>query len=272
VGLWPVEVDSNQLEVALLNLAINARDAMPEGGKLTIEASNVLLDRKYCEPNPEVTPGQYVMLSVSDTGVGMSKDALKRAFEPFFTTKEIGHGTGLGLSQVYGFVRQSAGHVRIYSEIGQGTTVKIYLPRFFGASEDVQLVNEELCQGENGERVLIVEDDDDVRTYLIDVVRSLGYGVSAAASARLALGLLGQEDKRVNLLLTDVVMPEMNGRELANNALKLRPDLKVLYMTGYSHNALIHHGRLDPHLDVLQKPVSQTELATRMRDALDRRS
>jgi PAS domain S-box-containing protein len=272
-GLWTVEVDSNQLEVALLNLAINARDAMSGGGKLTIEASNVVLDREYCQANPEITPGQYVMISVSDTGTGMSKDVLKRAFEPFFTTKELGHGTGLGLSQVYGFVKQSAGQIRIYSEVDQGTTVKIYLPRFFGAGQDEQLIDGDLLgQGENGETILIVEDDDDVRAYLIDVVRSLGYGASAVGSAKLALDLLGQQDKPVNLLLTDVVMPEMNGRELAINAHKLRPNLKVLYMTGYSRNAVTHHGRLDPHLDVLQKPISQTELATRIREALDRQN
>jgi CheY-like chemotaxis protein len=272
-GLWTVEVDTNQLEGALLNLAINARDAMPGGGKLTIEASNVILDREYCQSNPEITPGQYVMISVSDTGTGMTKDVLNRAFEPFYTTKELGHGTGLGLSQVYGFVKQSAGHVRIYSEVGHGTTIKIYLPRFFGADENGQLIDEELIgQSENGETILIVEDDDDVRAYLIDLVRSLGYGVSAAASAKLALDLLPPGGKQFSLLLTDVVMPGMNGRELAIEALKLRPDMKVLYMTGYSRNAVTHHGRLDPHLDVLQKPVSQTEMASRIREALDRRN
>lgn len=272
-GLWAVEVDTNQLEVALLNLAINARDAMPGGGKLTIEASNTILDREYCQSNPEITPGQYVMISISDSGTGMSKDVLTRAFEPFFTTKELGHGTGLGLSQVYGFVKQSAGHIRIYSEVNQGTTIKIYLPRFFGTDEAGQLVDEELLgQSENGETILIVEDDDDVRAYLTDLVRSLGYGVSAAANAKLALDLLGQQNNRFSLLLTDVVMPEMNGRELAIDASKLRPDLKVLYMTGYSRNAVTHHGRLDPHLDVLQKPISQNELASRIREALDRRS
>jgi PAS domain S-box-containing protein len=272
-GLWTVEIDSNQLEVALLNLAINARDAMPKGGKLTLEAANAILDREYCQSNPEVTPGQYVMLSVSDTGAGMSKDVLARAFEPFFTTKEMGHGTGLGLSQVYGFVKQSGGHLKIYSEVDQGTTVKIYLPRHFGIDEDDQLVDGELLgQGENGENILIVEDDDDVRAYLTDVVRSLGYGVLNAANGKLALELLSRTKSPIALMLTDVVMPGMTGRELADSAIKQRPDLKVLYMTGYSRNAITHHGRLDPRLDVLQKPITQNELATRIRDALDERN
>jgi PAS domain S-box-containing protein len=223
-GLWTVEVDSNQLDIALLNLAINARDAMPSGGKLTIEAANAILDREYCQSNPEVSPGQYVMLSVSDTGAGMTKDVLSRAFEPFFTTKELGHGTGLGLSQVYGFVKQSSGHIKIYSEVGQGTTVKIYLPRFFGTNEVNQLVDGDLLgQGEDGETILIVEDDDDVRAYLTDVVRSLGYGVAAASNGQLALDLLGQAKTRIDLMLTDVVMPGMNGRELANSGLEILP-------------------------------------------------
>jgi len=272
-GLWIVEVDANQLEIALLNLAINARDAMPGGGRLTIEAANAVLDREYCQVNPEVAPGQYAMLSVSDTGTGMNKEVLGRAFEPFFTTKELGHGTGLGLSQVYGFVKQSGGHIKIYSEVGQGTTVKIYLPRFFGTDEADQLIEGELLgQGENGETILIVEDDDDVRAYLTDVVRSLGYGVAAAPNGKLALDLLGRNNTRIDLMLTDVVMPGMNGRELANRATDLRPDLKVLFMTGHSRNAVSHHGPLDPHLDVIQKPSTQSDLAARIRDALDNKN
>jgi PAS domain S-box-containing protein len=270
-GLWTAEVDYNQLEVALLNLALNSRDAMPKGGKLTIEAANAILDHEYCRSNPEVSPGQYVLLSVSDTGEGMSKDVLNRAFEPFFTTKESGQGTGLGLSQVYGFVKQSGGHIKIYSEVGQGTTVKIYLPRFFGSKHDDEIADEALLGvGENGETVLIVEDDDDLRGYLADVVHSLGYGVAIASNANVALDLLNQPNVHFDLMLTDVVMPEMNGRELAENANKVRPDLKVIYMTGYSRNAVTHHGRLDPHLDVLQKPITQSELATRIRESLDK--
>ena len=243
-GLWTVEVDADQLEVALLNLAINARDAMPTGGKLTVEAANAILDREYCKLNPEVSPGQYVMVSVSDTGCGMSKDAINRAFEPFFTTKEAGHGTGLGLSQVYGFVKQTGGHVRLYSEVGEGTTVKIYLPRFFGRDKDDQLIEGELLgQGEGGETILIVEDDYDVRAYLTDVLRGLGYGVVAASNGTIALDILARDNLRVDLMLTDVVMPGMTGRDLAREVAKLRPELRTVYMTGYSRNAVTHHGR-----------------------------
>jgi PAS domain S-box-containing protein len=271
-GLWTVEVDADQLEVALLNLAINARDAMPSGGKLTVEAANAILDREYCKMNLEVNPGQYVMLSVSDTGCGMNEETISRAFEPFYTTKEIGHGTGLGLSQVYGFVKQSGGHIRIYSEVGQGTTVKIYLPRFFGRDADDQLIEGELLgQGEGGETILVVEDDDDVRAYLTDALRGLDYGVITAPSGTLALGILARDNLRIDLMLTDVVMPGMTGRELAIKASRLRPKLPVIYMTGYSRNAVTHHGRLDPNLDVLHKPVTQSDLAMRIREALDKR-
>ena len=271
-GLWTVEVDSDQLEVALLNLAINARDAMPAGGKLTVEAANAILDREYCKMNLEVSPGQYVMVSVSDTGCGMTKETMSRVFEPFFTTKEIGHGTGLGLSQVYGFVKQSGGHIRIYSEVGQGTTVKIYLPRFFGRDAADHLIEGELLgQGEGGETILLVEDDGDVRAYLTDILRGLDYGVVAASNGTIALDILTRNDLRIDLMLTDVVMPGMNGRELARKASQLRPELRVIYMTGYSRNAVTHHGRLDPNLDVLQKPVTQSDLAMRIREVLDKR-
>jgi CheY-like chemotaxis protein len=271
-GLWTVEVDADQLEVALLNLAINARDAMPNGGKLTVEAANAILDREYCKMNLEVSPGQYVMISVSDTGSGMTKETVSRAFEPFFTTKEVGHGTGLGLSQVYGFVKQSGGHIRIYSEVGEGTTVKIYLRRFFGRDADDQLIEGELLgQGDGAETILVVEDDDDVRAYLTDVLRGLDYGVIAASNGKVALEILARNNLRVDLMLTDVVMPEMTGRELARKVSQLRPELRVLYMTGYSRNAVTHHGRLDPNLEVLQKPITQSDIATRIREALDKR-
>jgi PAS domain S-box-containing protein len=271
-GLWTVEVDADQLEVALLNLAINARDAMPGGGKLTVEAANAILDREYCKMNLEVSPGQYVMVSVSDTGCGMNTETVSRAFEPFFTTKEVGHGTGLGLSQVYGFVKQSGGHVRIYSEVGHGTTVKIYLPRFFGRDTADQLIEGELLgQGEGGETILVVEDDDDVRAYLTDVLRGLDYGVVAASNGTIALDILARDNLRIDLMLTDVVMPGMTGRELARKMETLRPELRVVYMTGYSRNAVTHHGRLDPNLEVLHKPITQSDLAMRIREVLDRR-
>jgi len=269
-GLWAVELDHNQLEVALVNLAINARDAMPLGGRLTIEAVNVVLDREYCRANPEISPGHFVAVCVSDTGTGMDKETLGRAFEPFFTTKEIGHGTGLGLSQVYGFVKQSGGHIKIYSEVGEGTTIKMYFPRFLGSGHDEQNFHEDIVEANDAaETILVVEDNGDLRAYLADVIHSLGYKVAVVGSPAAALDLLAQEHRRIDLLLTDVVMPEMNGRELARKAVQLRPALKVLYMTGYSENAVVHHGRLEPGLNVLQKPITQHELSSRIREILD---
>lgn len=271
-GLWTVELDPNQLENALLNLAINARDAMPSGGKLTIEGANVYADHDYHQANPEVAVGQHVCISVSDTGTGMSQEVAGRAFEPFFTTKEPGQGTGLGLSQVYGFVKQSGGHIKIYSEVGQGTTVRLYFPRMRGAP--VQDVGEELepvIAGEETEVILVVEDDTDLRAYISDLLSELNYKVLAAPNPTKALDILRSKTP-VDLLLTDVVMPGMTGRELVKDVLKSRPDLPVIYMTGYSRNAVVHQGRLDDGVDLLQKPFSQSELAARVRAALDRRN
>ncbi len=268
-GLWLVEADSAQLESALVNLSINARDAMPDGGKLTIEALNSVLDYDYCQRNPEVVPGQYVSLAVTDTGIGMPDDILAHAFEPFFTTKEIGQGTGLGLSQVYGFVKQSGGHVKIYSEVGQGTTVKIYLPRLLGESAAGDVEGSEPQTPGNRERILVVEDDQEVRTYLIEVLREWNYHVLSAANAPEAIALLARQDLAIDLLLTDVVLPGSTGRDVANQAKELRPGLKILFMSGYSRNAVVHHGRVDPGVHLLQKPISQTELARRLRELLD---
>jgi PAS domain S-box-containing protein len=271
-GLWQVEVDSNHLEAALVNLAINARDAMPGGGKLTLEAANVFVDEDYCRVNPELSPGQFVVICASDTGVGMAPDVLSRAFEPFFTTKEPGQGTGLGLSQVYGFVKQSGGHIKIYSEVGQGTTIKIYLPRLMRSAEETDdSVVEELAEGQADETILIVEDDNDVRAYLAEVLRGAGYRVLTAASAEPALKFVTEPNTRIDLLLTDIVMPGRNGRQLAEEAQRIRPGLPVLYMTGYSRNAVVHQGRLDHGVELLQKPIAQAELTTRVRDILDQR-
>jgi PAS domain S-box-containing protein len=269
-GIWMIEADPNQLESALVNLAINARDAMPHGGKLTIEASNVFADDDYVRLNPDLNEGQYVAICVSDTGTGMSKDIVSRAFEPFFTTKEAGHGTGLGLSQVYGFVKQSGGHVKIYSESGQGTTVKLYFPRFLQRSVEQEAADELPVAEGDSESILVVEDDPDVRAYLLEALRGLNYRVIPADNAQAALRILVDDGKRVDLLLTDVVMPGLNGRELGRRAEVLRPGLRVLYMTGYSRNAVVHHGRLEEGVDLLQKPVSQAQLASRVREALDR--
>ncbi len=270
--VWPVEVDTNQLENALLNLAINARDAMPEGGKLTIEAANTHLDSHYTARDAEVTPGQYVLICVSDTGSGMDDDTLAHAFEPFFTTKDVGRGTGLGLSMVYGFIRQSGGHVRIYSEIGHGTTVKIYLPRYLGSEgvTDTAPTTEIAPQGSVHETILVCEDNDDVRAYTVEVLRELGYRVIEASDGLSALAALDAEPARIDLLFTDVVLPRgMTGAVLAAEARAKRPDLRVLFTTGYARNAIVHHGRLDPGVQLLPKPFTYTDLAAKVRDMLD---
>jgi signal transduction histidine kinase/CheY-like chemotaxis protein len=271
-GLWAVEADETELESAIVNLAVNARDAMPDGGRLTIEASNMLLDEEYCRNHPDVRPGQFVLIAVSDTGHGIKADILARVFEPFFTTKDAGQGTGLGLSQVYGFVKQSGGHVTIYSEPGEGTTVKLYLPRYSpGAVIESAPANVGASVTSSGECVLLVEDDEDVRIYLTDALRELGFTVTSASNAKDAVRVLQNDGERVDLLLTDVVMPGMNGRELAEAAQLLRPNIKVLYMTGYSRNAIFHHGRLDAGVDLIQKPVTGELLAAKVRAVLDRR-
>jgi signal transduction histidine kinase/DNA-binding response OmpR family regulator len=268
--LWTAEVDQNQLESAMLNLAVNARDAMPEGGKLTIETANTALDESYAATDAEVIPGQYIMISISDTGTGMPKEVLARVFEPFFTTKESGRGTGLGLSMVYGFVKQSGGHVTIYSEEGQGTTVKLYFPRYMGnASVDTASVEPVIPKSSEGEVILVVEDNDDVRAYSTMILSELGYIVVEAPEADAALKIL-RSDQRVDLLFTDVVLPGKSGRVLADAAQKVRPDLKILFTTGYSRNAIVHQGRLDAGVQLISKPFTFEQLASRVRDLLDR--
>ena len=267
--LWAIEVDLAQLETSLVNLAVNARDAMPNDGKLTVEASNQTLDRDYLRTNPEVQPGQYALICVSDTGHGMAANVLARAFEPFFTTKEIGQGTGLGLSQVYGFVKQSGGHVKIYSEAGHGTTVNLYFPRAHGQADDVEHDRGASQGGVDGEIVLVVEDDNDLRWYLIEALRGLNYRAIGAPDADAALRILEQPSAKIDLMLTDVIMPGMNGRELARRARELRPALKALFMSGYSRSAAVHHGRVDLDVQLVQKPVSLQDLAARIRDTLD---
>jgi PAS domain S-box-containing protein len=268
--LWPVEIDVPQLDTSLVNLAVNARDAMPNGGKLTVEASNQTLDRDYRRTNPEVAPGQYALICVSDTGHGMTEEVLARAFEPFFTTKETGQGTGLGLSQVYGFVKQSGGHAKIYSEVGYGTTVKLYFPRASGSPDDVEDERDDSRGSVENEVILVVEDDKDLRWYLIEALRDLNYRTIGAPDAGGALAILEQPSTKIDLMLTDVIMPEMNGRELSRRARELRPGLKVLFMSGYSRNAVVHHGRVDLDVQLIQKPVSLKDLTARIRDMLDR--
>jgi two-component system, NtrC family, sensor kinase len=267
-GLWKVEADASEMESSLLNLALNARDAMPEGGKLTIETSNAYLDEEYCQKHDGIRPGQYVLVSVTDSGAGMSADTIDRAFEPFFTTKEAGKGTGLGLSQVYGFMKQSDGHIKIYSEPGEGTTIKLYLPRRDG--DEAAFAGDDPVGSERGrtETILIVEDDDGVRQYASEILRDLNYQVIEAKDSAAALRLL-DADKKFDLLLTDVVLPGKNGRELATEVERRRPGTKVIFMTGYSRNAIVHHGRLDPGTELIQKPLIERVLARKIRQVLD---
>ena len=268
--VWVIEADQNQIESALVNLAVNARDAMPEGGKLTIETDNAELDERYAETDAEVIPGQYVVVSVSDCGEGMSKETLDRVFEPFFTTKEVGKGTGLGLSMVYGFVKQSGGHLTIYSEPGMGTTVKLYFPRFHGETEAMDVTPEAAVPlGTPGDIVLVVEDNDEVRSFSTEALRDLGYSVLEAADAEAALEIL-HSDAEISLLFTDVVLPGKSGRVLGDMARTIRPQLPVLFTTGYSRDAIVHHGRLDPGVQLLSKPFTTAQLATRVRDILDK--
>lgn len=271
-GLWRTHIDAPQLENAILNLCVNARDAMPDGGKLTIETHNCHLDETYADTNSEVSAGQYVLVSVTDSGTGMPPEVAERAFDPFYTTKEVGKGTGLGLSQVFGFVKQSGGHIKIYSELDAGTTVKLYLPRYFG-KEDVAEISkshpDDWPSAKPGETVLVVEDDSQVRKVSVQLVRDLGYDVIEASSGLQALEQLAGE-RHVDLIFTDIVMPGMTGRVMADEALKLRPGTKILYTTGYTRNAVVHNGVLDPGTEFLAKPYTAAALAAKFRSVLDK--
>ncbi len=276
-GLWKTAIDPNQLENAILNLAVNARDAMPKGGRLTIETSNAYLDEAYvARAAGEVKPGQFVMVAVSDTGAGMTAEVRDKAFEPFFTTKPTGAGSGLGLSMVYGFVKQSEGHVQIYSEPGQGTSIKLYFPRLadekaFPARETVEAAP--MPSGErHTECILLVEDDDDVGRFVDEALTDIGYRVLRAGTAAEGLEILRTRPE-IDMLLTDVVLPGgMNGRELSVEAHKMRPNLPVLFATGYTRNAIIHHGRLDANVELLVKPFTTEALGRKVRQVLDARS
>ncbi len=268
-GLWPTFADLSQLENAILNLSVNARDAMPDGGHLTIETANTELDDRYARMHQEVEAGQYVMISITDTGIGMSPEVLERAFDPFYTTKGPGKGTGLGLSQVYGYVKQSRGHIKIYSEIDRGTTVKIYLPRHVG-SGDVRFSAPSMTpipQGSVEDTILVVEDDESVREMTAESLRELGYSVLQAAGGPEALEVL--QNERVDLIFTDIVMPHMNGRQLADAVMEKWPAIRILYTTGYTRNAIVHNGVLDHGVSLLAKPFSLEQLAHKVREVLN---
>jgi PAS domain S-box-containing protein len=268
--LWKVSADAGELENAVLNLAINARDAMPGGGKLTIETANCELDGDYARRHSEVSPGQYVMIAVTDTGSGMPPEVVEKAFDPFFSTKEVGKGTGLGLSQVHGFIKQSKGHIKIYSEVGHGTSIKIYLPRLQGTAAQNELVARTATpRGMPSEVILVAEDDAHMREMTAASLAELGFSVIQADSAAVALRLL-ESHPEVALLLTDIVMPDMNGRELADAALILRPGLRIVFTTGYSRNALVHNGVVDGDVNFLPKPFTVDQLGNKIREALQR--
>jgi len=266
--VWAIDVDPSQLENAILNLVINARDAMPDGGRLNIEASNVTILPEEAAHRDGLKPGRHVRIAVTDTGVGMPPEVSERAFEPFFTTKDVGKGSGLGLSMVWGFVQQSNGYAQIYSEAGEDTSVKLFFP---GATEEPapEIASPPGDMTGGTERILVVEDDDTVRTHVVAQLSGLGYGVRDVASAAEALAVM-DDGWPFDLLFSDVVMPGgMNGRQLADAALLRRPDLKVLFTSGYTEDAIVHHGRLDPGVNLLGKPYRRAELATKIRDVLD---
>jgi CheY-like chemotaxis protein len=271
-GLWRTYADATELESAIANLAINSRDAMPQGGKLTVETMNSHIDEIYISENPDAAPGQYVLIAVTDNGAGMPPEVLKHAFDPFFTTKGVGQGSGLGLSQIYGFLKQSGGHAKIYSELGRGTTVKLYLPRQFDAHQVTGEGQTEPTSGpvpaRGDESILVVEDEAGVRLVAVEALRELGYQVLEAEDGASALRLL-EEGGPANLLFTDVVMPGMTGRELADQAAHRWPEMKILYTTGFTRNAIVHGGQLDPGVDLLPKPYTLQELSRKVRLVLD---
>jgi CheY-like chemotaxis protein len=269
--IWCVEIDPSQLEASILNLAVNARDAMPEGGRLTIEVDNIHLDKDYAEQHPDVPPGQYAMIRVRDTGQGMSPEVMARVFEPFFTTKEVGRGTGLGLSMVYGFAKQSGGHVLLDSVEGTGTTITLLFPRSSAELPRTRMADAQALDAfevEEETTVLVAEDNDDVRAYTVDTLRQLGYRVLEAHDGPSALRLLDRTDVRVDLLFSDIVMPGMSGWALAKEALARKPDLRVLFTSGYPADQTIRRGIAEGRVSFIQKPYHPDELARIVRRIL----
>jgi nitrogen-specific signal transduction histidine kinase len=268
-GLWLTQIDPSQLESALLNLAINARDAMPDGGRITIETANKWFDYRVAKDR-DLPPGQYISLSVTDTGTGMTPEVISRAFDPFFTTKPLGQGTGLGLSMIHGFVRQSGGQVRIYSEIGKGTTMSLYLPRFTGDIDPQDIPHPEPgVEAAHGETVLVVDDEEIIRMMIVDVLEEAGYRVVEAADGPAALKIL-QSNVRIDLVITDVGLPGgVNGRQLADAGRTVRPNLKILFVTGYAENAIVGNGTLDAGMKIITKPFEMTTFAARIQEIIE---
>jgi CheY-like chemotaxis protein len=265
-----VKVDPGQIEQVVLNLAINARDAMPGGGRLTIETCNVELDDAYARRHTDVLPGPYVLIAVSDTGCGMDEDTKSRIFEPFFTTKDVGKGTGLGLSTIYGIVRQSGGHIWVYSEVGRGTTFKIYFPRVEGPPEEFETLGQRAALARGTETVLLVEDEAEVRKLVREILEMNGYKVLEVDRGSKAIEIGERCEEPIHLMITDVVMPGMSGRELAQRLAPVRPQMRVLYMSGYTENAIVHHGVLDEETAFIQKPFTPAALALKVRQVLDK--
>ena len=270
-NLWPVKIDPSQIDQILANLCVNARDAIAGVGKVTIETTNIAFDEGYCADHAGFVPGEYVLLAVSDNGCGMDKETLAKLFEPFFTTKEMGKGTGLGLATVYGIVKQNNGFINVYSEPDQGTTFKIYLPRLRGKAEEMRTEGAAGPAMRGQETILLVEDEPAMLELTRTLLEMQGYTVLAASTPGEAIRLAREHAGEIHLLITDVVMPEMNGRDLAKNLLSLYPNLKRLFMSGYTANVIAHHGVLDEGVHFIQKPFSRKDLAAKVREALDQK-
>jgi len=269
-GLMPIKADPGQIEQVIMNLVVNARDAMPNGGKIIIETKNTFLDESYCEDYPEISPGTYVMLSITDSGCGMDEETRAKIFDPFFTTKEVGKGTGLGLSTVFGIIKQSDGHISVDSDVNRGSTFTIYLPIIDDSNESYKLELDEKKMQNGNESILVVEDEEVVRRMIYRILSNIGYNVYEVKGPTQAISLMEKlKNKKIELLITDIVMPQMNGRKLAAKLLKQLENLKVLYISGYPEDGILHQGILKEDTSYLQKPFTPDVLAHKVREVLD---